>query len=326
MEKECLLTTFVFGGNYQAFVPLLVYSCKKAYPEYDIMLFIHGPLLPSVRRLLEQMNLIEQVTIRENVFNVSHRLSSVVAASYRWVLWDECFRNYKYLYVVDIDMFYIREPKPLHIQHSERMDMAGLPFDNLKRISIYRISMNGILRRIKYAHFNSFFSYLKKNEITQMRLTGLHFVDIKKFYTNKCLEYLNVIRTRLSRKVFFPEIMVANDEALLFKIVTDLGYDCSWLGCQTSPVEMLDFDNNLRKEFRPHHGIHIGMFKRQPYSEWSLERRKSLEPILQSHTYKFYIEQYKYIYYSDEFQKLLTCMPMNIREYILRLNDYYKIN
>ena len=56
-----------------------------------------------------------------------------IAQTLRWVIWDPIFMKYDYLYIADIDMFYIREPIPLHIQHVEHMTLTGLPFDNLIR-------------------------------------------------------------------------------------------------------------------------------------------------------------------------------------------------
>ena len=86
--KICL-TTFVQGHLYQEYLPMLIYSIGKAYPEYDVKIFLHDTLRDDLRPALDKMN-------------------SLVARSLRWVLWDESFRDYDYLYTIDIDMFYIR--------------------------------------------------------------------------------------------------------------------------------------------------------------------------------------------------------------------------
>ena len=325
MKKECLLTTLVFGEKYQYFIPLLVYSCNRAYPEYDIMIFVYGQLSKDVRELLTQSKLDDKVTIIENAFSEEKKMNALKASSYRWVLWHEKFLEYNYLYIVDIDMFYIREPKPLHIQHKERMLVSGLPFDNLKRTFYNKRSIKSVLRRIKYAHFHSFVNFISQKTTTETGLSGLHFIDITKYYTEENLKLLEDVRSKISLPYYFPEIMYANDEILLYIIVTDLGYDCSWLGCQSSPTEMLSFDNNLRREFRPHHGIHLGIFKNQSHHEWTADFKKRVELILKSQPYKFYIKEYMKIYQTKAFQDFLALMPFNIKNYILRLNDYYGI-
>lgn len=66
-EKDCLLTTYIAGTKYQAFIPLLVYSCKQAYPEYDIALFLHETLDPRVKQSLMETGLIDKVKILENI-------------------------------------------------------------------------------------------------------------------------------------------------------------------------------------------------------------------------------------------------------------------
>ena len=305
MEKECLLTTYVAGKRYQAFIPLLVYSCKKAYPEYDIILFLHETLEVEIKLLLEKSGLIDKVIIRENVYAEDTKMNALKAASYRWVLWDDIFLTYKYLYIVDIDMFYIREPKPLHLQHVERMQVSGLPFDNLVRKFRWKRTFRALMRRIKYAHFHKLPQFISHKVIADNGLSGLHFIDIHSFYTSSNREYLDTIRARIKLPYYFPEIMVANNEVLLYRIVTDLGYDCSWLGFQSSPTIMLSFADNMRKEFRPHHGIHLGIFKSQSYSEWSENTRKSVEPILNSEAYSYYVQKYIEIFRTDEFQKFL---------------------
>lgn len=322
--KPCLLTTYVYGEKYQAFIPLLVYSCKKAYPEYDIMLFLHDPLSENIRTLLQQFDLYDKVIIKENTYKFK-KANSLVVSSTRWILWDDSFLKYQYLYIVDIDMFYIREPRPLHIQHAERMNITGLPFDNLRRKTIHRKTVKNILRRIKHAHFHLFLKYLFKKNIVEQRLTGLHFIDIHRFYTKKNKEYLSFVKEKLNRNYYFPEIMISNDEALLYRIMSDLGYDCSLLGCQSNTDRMLSFENNLREEFRPHHGIHLGIFKMHYFDEMDTSAQRSCKSVLDSDTYNYYISEYRKMFYSSEFQRFFNSMPSIVKIYIDRLNAYYGI-
>lgn len=325
--KECLLTTYVSGEKYMSFIPLLVYSCKKAYPEYDIMLFLFEELGDDIKEILRQSNLLESVYIKEKVFNNKKKnITALESGSNRWVLFDSYFLKYKYIYIIDVDMFYIREPKPLHIQHSERMQMTGLPFDNLMRYDNIKINVRNILKRLLRSGGDKFSNFILKKDRKQLRLSGLHFIDVQKYYIPCNINKIEAFSERLhNERHFFPELLMPNDEALLYYIVTSMGYDCSPLGTQTNAVNMLDFNNNLRKEFRPHHGLHLGIFKNDFYEDMSKEAQDSVKPILESDTYRFYVNEYIKIYKSEEFQCFFNLLPMSVKIFIERVNAYYDI-
>lgn len=325
-KKPCLLTTYVAGSKYQAFIPLLVYSCKKAYPEYDVMLFLHEELSEDVKNSLKNSGLLSQVIIKEKVFGQSKEtLPASFAGSYRWVLWDVKFLEYQYVYIVDVDMFYIREPKPLHLQHAERMAITGLPFDNLMRKRrILKKNPQSILRRIKYAGVRNFLSFLF-TPVEIKRLSGLHFVDVERYYSHNNRRFLDEMRKKLDSKYFPPEVLDSNDEALLYHIATSMGYDCSVLGEQTNPTESLSFFNNTRLEFRPHHGIHLGIFKNDYFENMSDEFQKAFKPILESETYGYYIEKMKDLVKDASFISTYNSFEEVVKTYLKRMFHYYNI-
>ena len=107
--KICL-TTFVQGHLYQEYLPMLIYSIGKAYPEYDVKIFLHDTLRDDLRPALDMIrSTYDRFEIREHTFADCPNMNSLVARSLRWVLWDESFRDYDYLYTIDIDMFYNKE-------------------------------------------------------------------------------------------------------------------------------------------------------------------------------------------------------------------------
>ena len=222
-------------------------------------------------------------------------------------------------------MFYIREPIPLHIQHADRLKKTGLPFDNIIRYTKVKRSKFSILRRLKYAGLHKFLSFVTQKVVIEPRLSGLLFIKVDGFYDEQSLDYLRQIRERIGKRYFFPEILSSNDEALLFRIMEDLGYNCMVLGKQSDNVKSLDFNNHLREEFRPHHGIHLGMFKNARISELPYRLRNSFESILNSEPYEFYINNYKKIICSSEFKRFRESLTQDITIYLERLNDYYGI-
>lgn len=323
-KKDCLLTTYIAGTKYQAFIPLLVYSCKQAYPEYDIALFLHETLDPRVKQSLMETGLIDKVKILENIYNNGKRINRFQAQALRWVLWDDLFRSYKYLYIVDVDMFYIREPIPLHLQHKKHMDITRLPFDNLRRYLL--LDWKGALRYAKNYHFKSLRFLItiirnKGNRIPQ--LSGLHFVDVGKVYTDDALNKLKEYRNLIISNNPIKGLNAFNDECLLYLIMESLGNDCSKLACQTDSISMLSFEDPCRAEFRPHHGIHLGLFRLDMIS--LNDKIESFRMILESDAYRYYIQEYKRLFYTDDFQRFIGKLPLITQGYIQRLNNYYQI-
>lgn len=319
-KKPCLLATYVSGRKYQVFIPMLVYSCKKAYPEYDIMLFLHEELGQDVKDVLVKIGLIDKVTIKENSFrNELPTITPLQAKSCRWVMWDDSFRNYEYLYIVDIDMFYIREPMPLHLQHAKRMKMTGLPFDNMRRKAYLHKSIKGLINRIRVSGLHNFKGYLFGKNICEEKLSGLHFVKVNDYYSESNSHVFEKVKNRLCRDYYFPEILTGNNEVLLANMTKEMGYDISCLGIQSDPVTSLSFENVLRSEFRPHHGFHLGIFRENDIS------RTANDPVLESPTYKYYLDRYLEIVAGEDFQVFYNNLPSLARTYMDRLHFYYNI-
>ena len=102
--------------------------------------FLHDTLRDDLRPALDMIrSTYDRFEIREHTFADCPNMNSLVARSLRWVLWDESFRDYDYLYTIDIDMFYIREPQELMEQHIEHMNYIGSDcVSNFRRINVIR--------------------------------------------------------------------------------------------------------------------------------------------------------------------------------------------
>lgn len=319
-DSKVCLTTYVYGEKYQLYIPMLLYSCYKAYPEYDVTLFIHGKLNKDVRKSIDRLELKNQIIIKENSFNDCPKISALKSKALRWILWDNNFINYDYLYTVDIDMFYIREPIALHVQHVQHMKFLGLPFSNLLRIHRYNpfywVTM-GI--RLKHAGFKSFFKFLLHSKV-ETKLTGLHFVDIKNYYSLFTEEFRSSFKNDIYSGNYLRHIKYPNNEIYLSKIVNKIGIDTSGLGIETNSVNMLDFTNPKRFDFRPHHGLHMGVFR----SDSAVQESKD---ILNSDAYMFYIEKFKETILSDiKFIELSKLFDKELKNQFSRMLKYYNIS
>lgn len=318
-ENVCL-TTFIYGVKYQAYIPFLVYSCFKSYPEYDIRLYLFDKLDKDVRKQLDFINA-PNVTIIEHQFSDCPNMTPLKARSLRWVLWDDVFLKYDYLYIVDIDMLYIKEPIPLHVQHIEHMKTTGLFFDNLVRcFKRHPFNYQSIGYRLKQAGLQSFLRYLFSST-KDYRLTGLHFIETKRYYEkldkNRILYFKNIIYDGS----FLAKVMSSNDESFLYYIAMTSGLAPDRLSIQTESYKMLDFNNYTRPEFRPHHGIHLGIFRKDLQSEG---KRKT---ILDSDVYLYYIKKFEKDYLQDPlFIKIIEYSSDEIKRLFDNLFRYYNIN
>lgn len=320
MDKVCL-TTFIYGKKYQQYIPFLIYSINKAMPSYDVVVFVSGTLDNEVMSIIEGLDSLHY-TIKENSFSDCPKMTPLMSQCLRWLLWDESFNEYDFVYTVDSDILYIYEPTELHKQHVQHMATTGLIFDNMKRLYERRI-FNHIetLRRIKYAGFNKIFRYFFGTKI-EFRASGLHFVDAKKYYNALTPEKINIFKTELYTGKWLNKCMFPNDEVYLFYILDNLGLKPSNMPTQSDSVNSLNFNKCSRPEFRPHHGIHLGIFRPQVNGYYN----QSDLNILNSDTYKYYVDILISDYLKDDaFLFLLRKAPQSIRDSFERMFDYYGI-
>ena len=317
-NKRVCFTTFIYGEIYQEYIPLFLYSCHKSYPEYDVHLFLYEGLREDIKKLINLLD-INNVYFHEHSFCECKKMKPYIAQTLRWVIWDPIFMKYDYLYIADIDMFYIREPIPLHIQHVEHMILTGLPFDNLiRKVRRYPWKYDTLGSRIKRAGFNSILNFLFGSK-TDYKLTGLHFIDVKPYYKKFDTATINKYKRMIIDNSFVNKVMSANDESFLYFMINDVGFDLSRLGIMTDNIKMLDFNARHEIEFRPHHGIHMGIFR--------VNKEPGSDEILNSDVYKYYIQEFISSIMNDStFKQLLESAPERIKLTFERMFYYYKIS
>lgn len=318
MNRICL-TTFVFGKKYQAYIPFLLYSCHKAYPDYDFIIFVYGDLDENISKQINYLQISSKLIIKENAFADFQNMDPLISKTLRWLLWDDSFNDYDYLYTVDIDMLYIREPIPLLEQHKQHAEFLDLPLSNMKRTFEYSCLKPSIfgsmINRLGIKHALLNFSIKRREE----RLTGLHFVKIKEYYTLLTADKRQKLIADLKRGKYLKGVGFPNNEIYLYKLVESIGFDLTGLGSQSDSVTSLDPNNPNRKEFRPHHGIHLGIFR-------SADLISDSAPILNSAIYNYYIDLYESEILSDPvFNELLELSPNFIRSRFDLMHSYYKI-
>lgn len=319
MNKVCL-TTYVYGDKYQDYIPFLVYSCNVAYPDYDLMLFIHGKLREEIRTQIDLIGK-QNLFLKENAYDDCPKMSSLKARCMRWVLFDDRFLQYDYLYIVDIDILYIKEPMPLHVQHVLHMKKTGMPYDNIVRhFTRQPLKIVSLARRIKYAGLVSFGKYLVGSR-DDYRITGLHFVNVKEYFAILDAQARDKYRQMIFDGSLVKLSLSTNDEAIFYEMLFREGLHPERLAVQTNPYTMLDFNNPEREEFRPHHGIHLGIF-RQDLSTDGKQKK-----VLDSEVYMYYAKEFKDKYAKDPlFWTLLEMSSEGIQKQFDNLFRYYGIH
>ncbi len=207
----------VVDEEYQRFIPLFALSVFRAYPDYVVRVYFTGHLARGVRRALERIRSEGDFTIVDDFFPPYPRDPQVLK-SLRWILYDDVFRKFKYLYLGDIDMFMCREEPDLVEFHAPRCARLGLPYSNAIRPG-------------------------------SQRLSGLHFIEVAPYFDAT----LKVIK-RCSEKLRRGELRLRSsggNEELLFRMMKDS------VGLPPES-DRADFARS-----RPHHGIHIGIWRRR---------------------------------------------------------------
>lgn len=125
--KLCVST--VVDENYQAYIPMFIFCLKKAYPEYDVKIFLHGKLDKKVK---EALNYVDGYQIVPKLFDGWHK-SKYSPISWRFIIPPEQYADYDYIYVGDIDMMILREKISLLDYHLNEMNETGFCYSNSLR-------------------------------------------------------------------------------------------------------------------------------------------------------------------------------------------------
>lgn len=224
MGNRICVATFVSGKDYQEYIPLYLFSLFKSYPTYDSIIFTDNYIKDNVKLSLDQISDLGQFKIIENYQNyqVSNYSARSLSKMKRWLIYSDDFLSYEYVYIGDIDIFILPEVPGILEQHEVHCRTINLDYSN-------------ILRR--------------KNS---KRMSGLHFVRVEPYF-QKMLPIIKKYTRQVQEGKFVLEY--DSDEYFLYTMISESG-----LGMcpQASGKELND---PLKPAFRPHHGIHLAIFR-----------------------------------------------------------------
>jgi hypothetical protein len=328
-DKLCVMT-YVFGENYQTFIPLYVYSVWKAYPEYDTVIYTKGKLPPKVDEQLALLrgNCCTNFTILQapDIGGLSHKAkkSDVVDMAMRWLILPDFLKKYKAAYIGDIDLFICGEEPSLFDQHEAHCRYMGMPYSNYARFFYPQNSMRLLVKRTRDYGLKSALHRLKNLPATIPRLSGLHYFQVKGCYDrvksaipDMVIEINDIFDGKHDRL----NLACLDNEWVLYRLYERAGLP-RIEPKKLAAMELMSRRNPESEIFRPHHGLHIGIWRN--YSDGKFAKQEN-QYLAQSSAY---IEYYKYVKQILEgdflFQKLLDDKDLFAVQIFNRMLDFYE--
>jgi len=255
-HKVCF-TSVCTADSYSYYIPLFVYTVKRAYPDVGVKVFVTGTLKQDVKNALALIPY-DGWEVKENTFSAYPDKTSMTN-SLRFLVSKQSYKGYDYVLVKDID-FLIFSHKPTHAEYFIKK-MKGLPYFGVRgpyrhprRYAVNRIGWKGNFTRIAGGSFSfNVKAWYKKtekalNEYRHNLKRGL----VDKFDNNKPASYREY------------------DEVMLYRIIKKSGLPTP------------------RKKGKTYHGyhvpkmyrdIHLGDFGKKKHGFRRLTRRMSDENV-----------------------------------------------
>lgn len=318
MKKELCILTYVFGEQYQDYIPLFIYSILKAYPDYFPIIFSELPIVKNVAKQLDMLREIGEFKIYDR-YSPIPKLKGQRAKSIRWLFECEELAQYEAAYVGDIDIIIINESPALFKQHMVHCDIIGFPYSNLVRIakknhSLWEALKENGLYGVLVSAFN--FKY------TDRKLTGLHFYKIVEYMAKLrplIPLYLEHLQDHSLQALWVTKhhSNCFSNENFLYDLMMDSGIGVPPVVEDYGP-HLLDYRNYDQVGFRPHHGIHLGVFRSEILSEHDRE-------MLMSDFYKEYYRQFCLATKNDDFyRKMSACFSPYLINLLEKMDKFYE--
>ncbi len=324
MKKMCVVT-YVFGKKYQSFIPLYIYSVLRAYPEYDVFIYTDSKLDEICKKQLKTIKHMGRFYIRD-IDNLNCKITNKalknlnISKAMRWFLWEEEFFSYEAIYCGDIDIFVCKEEAGIFEQHMKHCDSLGLPYSNYVRTLQEKRNLVSTLLNVKNNGILGTLRCYKEPERAYNRLSGLHFVKSKEYY-EFIKDAIPGIISDLNDVVEFKSkrwnTCNINDESVLYELVKDSGLGLPAYHKVTGK-ELVEIDNPENVVYRPHHGLHLALWRAD-----SLGRVKYDKKIMLCPTYVAYYKDFDIAYKDDEVLRNLISEETFATGIIHRMMEFY---
>ncbi|MGB1308737.1 MAG: hypothetical protein ACPG6B_07490 [Oceanihabitans sp.] len=194
-QNSLCFASFVFG-NYQKYIPYYIYSIRKTYPLSFVKIFVEKELdfnIKSALQVLQENNITNFEIVKVDIEYADYKNFKIKGGGgklIRWLVGFEYFKEFEYVYIGDIDIFFLKEEVSVLHFHKAQLKQLQLPFSNKVRL-------------------------FKDGNLTK-RLTGLHFFKTKEYF-----EKVEPIISKIKKDAIFRSEYLQGlkrDEHFLYKI------------------------------------------------------------------------------------------------------------
>jgi hypothetical protein len=216
----------VSGEPYSYYIPLYIYSILRHYPDYYPLIYYQGKINNDIKKSLKTIQSLGKFEVKEEVLS-KFSTDRATVKTLRWLLYEKEFEDFDYLYIGDIDIFIVRETPSLLEQHIRHSAVLNLPYSNM-------IREDG------------------------NKLTGLHFVEREPYYKS-VLPLIKKYRQHKKFNRLDPTSKRSVNEHFLYCLIEQSGLG---LPPRTKKECLMSPSDSDKINFRPHHGLHLRVFRK----------------------------------------------------------------
>ena len=253
MKELLCVCAYVYGRLYQGWIPMYVYSIIRNHPQFHVRIYTDVKLRKDVRRLLDDLDQSKFDIIED--FKNYYIEKEIEKRALRWLICDRALNKYKYVYIGDVDIYLVNEPKFLQM-HLLDMENSGRIYSNAVRLTWKDFIISGAKR---------------EDLIYLYRLTGLHFYETEPYhnklrYAQKKLLWMieHMEEITVWKRLFLKKFFLTDDERILYYLVKKSHLKL--------PAVSYQKYGNSRKCYRPEHGIHFGIGRETKSYELQLKK------------------------------------------------------
>ena len=321
MKKICIVM-YVFGDTYQEYIPLFLLSLFKVYPGYGVRIYLDRGMSDIVAKSMYMFSEMD-VTVVEHYddglkLTKKARSYEQISKCVRWLVYDPAFEQYESVYIGDIDILFFAEKTPMFEEHMRHCEFLNKPYSNIARSHKLnkKLLLKPIARNlIKFGFGQSAKFYLSRQSQVK-KLSGLHFMKTKPYFPEMLkiredvVGELNLLAEGKSKKY---NLCSFNNESLLYDMMMECGF--GELEDAEPGYNIATDGGNL--SYRPHHGIHLGIFRHSAI----MQNEKS---VIDSSEYRNFYREFEKLSETDEYKKLFGEFSEYLKTIIKNMQNYYR--
>lgn len=324
----------VSGKRFHSFVLDYIFFANKSYPDADVIVLLDGIFSKKIENGLTFLkNCGFKFKIFKTHFSSMFKMDKNIFKRYmywrnasfkqcgRFLIKHPCFDDYDCIYIGDADILIVPEDKDLFEQHEKHASFIGFPYSDILREEIKK-NNSGFKYSIKcFLKFGFPFIRCKSNNPSTFcvnEMTGLRYIRVKDYF--KAVEpnfefYRDLIASSFEKKDKYQTYTIStfSDQQILFSLMMKSFGSVP----ERSSTDGIDETNPNCVSYRPHHGIHLKLFKNK---ECISQNTK----IIYSKSYSMYYRAFLMLSTDPVFLELSKFRQGPCKKQILNLINFLK--